>query len=82
MMTVAELLDLEAAHPAPAITEAKRLAIRRAGTTPTRYYLALTRMLTDEALLAEAFQHDPTTTHRLLRQRDARAEARKARTRS
>lgn len=77
MLTTAELLAIEARHPV--LTEAKRAAIRDAGLTEVRYFLRLTRILTDEALLAEAVRIDPTTTHRLLRQRDVRAATRKAR---
>lgn len=81
MIPVAILLDFELRHPS--MSQAKYQAIRaEIHVSPVRYYQQLTQVLTDEALLAEALQHDPTTTHRLLRQRDARAAARKARTRS
>lgn len=77
-MSVAELLAFEARFPT--LTEGKRAAIRtELGITELRYFLTLTRMLADEALLAEAIRIDPTTTHRLLRQRDERAATRKAR---
>ncbi|MFF2274189.1 DUF3263 domain-containing protein [Agromyces sp. NPDC058136] len=77
MLPVAVLLALETAHPQ--LSEAKRAAIRKLGVTGPRYFLDLTRMLANTDLLSEALRLNPTTTHRLLRQRDERAETRKAR---
>lgn len=78
MSDLDELLEFETRHPAA--VPLKATAIRKAfKITPARYYQHLARILTTPDLLEQALQSHPTTTHRLLRQRAERAEARKAR---
>lgn len=80
MSNVTRLIDFEAKHPGPAQGR-KYLAIQdELHVTLTRYYFRLNRILADEALLAEAMQHDPTTTQRLIRAREERAATRRKRT--
>lgn len=62
MVTVQQLLDFEAAHPA--WTGEKDLACERVlGLRPARYYQLLHRAV----MTLEALAYDPMTTHQVLR---------------
>jgi hypothetical protein len=69
MPTTAELLDFEAAHPTWT-GKKDELCISVLGLRPARYYVLLHRAVETR----EALEHDPVTTHRVLR-RLARANA-------
>ncbi|OYC97195.1 DUF3263 domain-containing protein [Microbacterium sp. Yaish 1] len=62
MPTTAELLDFEAAHPTWT-GKKEELCISELGLRPARYYVLLHRA----AQTREALEHDPITTHRILR---------------
>lgn len=65
-LTVAELLDFEAAHPG-IHPGAKETTIRATfGISSIRYHQLLNQAL----MTREALQHDPFTTNRLLRLRE------------
>lgn len=74
-VTIPQLLDFAAAHPGTwtwRIEENLRLEL---GITGVRYHQLLSQAIHTEA----ALQHDPTTTHRLLRQEQTAARTRDTR---
>lgn len=62
MPTTAELLDFEAAHP-KWTGEKDELCVSQLGLRPARYYVLLHRAVQTR----EALEHDPMTTHRVMR---------------
>ncbi|MGU3358158.1 DUF3263 domain-containing protein [Microbacterium sp. M4A5_1d] len=62
MPTTAQLLDFEAAHPTWT-GKKDELCVSELGLRPGRYYMLLHRAV----LTREALEHDPVTTHRVLR---------------
>lgn len=68
MVSTAQLLDFEAANPA--WTGRKEEAIiRELGLRPARYWQLLHRAV----LTREAVEHDPMTSHRIVRQIEERS---------
>lgn len=70
------LIDFAAAHPGPHSGNVETLIRRDLGITPARYFQLLGRAIRT----IEALEHDPVTVGRLLRQADALARIRSART--
>lgn len=62
MPTTAELLDFESAHPTWT-GKKDELCVLGLGLRPARYYVLLHRAVRTR----EALEHDPMTTHRILR---------------
>lgn len=78
MISLAELLDFEAANPRAG--SRKEALIRPTfNISAVRYYQQLTNILTTESLLTQALAHDPSTTRRLLRLREERVANRNTR---
>ncbi|WP_269268845.1 DUF3263 domain-containing protein [Microbacterium sp. H37-C3] len=68
MVSTEQLLDFEAAHPT--WTGSKEEAIiRELGLRPARYWQLLHRVV----LTREAVEHDPMTSHRIVRQIEERS---------
>lgn len=74
--TVAQLLDFAAAHPGRHTGNTEAAIREHFGIHYARYYLLLDRAIHTAA----ALEHDPVTTHRLLREEQTAARARAART--
>lgn len=66
MVSTQQLLDFEAAHPAWSGVK-DDLIVSELGLRPARYYILLWRA----AQTREAVEHDPITTHRILRRHAA-----------
>lgn len=70
---VGQIIDIETQHPG-GHTGLKEQRMRDdLGLSPTRYYQRLGRILDTAELLQAALEHNPTTTNRLLHNREQRA---------
>ena len=70
--TLAEVIDFEAAHPGPAGGAKSTLIRDQLELTPIRYY----QLLILYSNTPEALEHDPVTTHRILRDTSNRIRSR------